>query len=274
MRLAGILTAGCATLAIPGSAQEPDQSCPFSSQRSAWVGNCLAVSSDLEHVKWPLLDLVIIPESSGVWLVTAPTPGTTKWGSGSNLISLGVDPVVLLQWATVARKLTAGEVAVTPKLQDGDEFIVLGKNPRGSRADEKFVLVATDSSRGIRWMSYASRAQVDDLTTVLERIASIGRDVFVEGVEPDPDTPVEVIDIPGPFYPGGLAEPDRVGRVWMQFVVGEDGRPREGSFKPLLADDPEFTKATIHALSRARFKPALRNGQPVSQRVFQVVEFR
>ncbi|HET6837145.1 MAG TPA: energy transducer TonB, partial [Gemmatimonadales bacterium] len=141
-------------------------------------------------------------------------------------------------------------------------------------ADEKFVLVAADSGRRFQWMTYASGAQVDSLLMALEHSASIGREMFKQTPEPPFDTPVTVVHIPRPAYPGGLAISGRVGRVWMQYVVAEDGRPREGSFRPLLTDDLRFTNAAIHALRRGRFKPALRRGQPVAQRVFQVIEFR
>jgi protein TonB len=150
---------------------------------------------------------------------------------------------------------------------------MLGRNPRRAGAEEEFALAAIDSGSDTKWMTFASRAQVDTLVTALERTAIAGRAVF-SAAEPEPDTPVTVVSIPRPAYPGALATIGGVGRVWMQFVVGPDGRAREESFRSLLADDPRFTSAAVRALRRGRFKPATRNGQPVAQRVFQVIEFR
>jgi hypothetical protein len=219
--------------------------------------------------------MVTLPDSTGIWLLVAPTPGTTQWKSGSHLVCLGVEPVLLLQWVTLARKLLAGEVPVTPKLSGSEptRFIMLGKNPRNAGPQEEFALAAIDSVSETRWMTFASKPQVDTLLTALERTAIAGRAVF-NAAETEPDTPVGVVSIPRPVYPGALAAARGVGRVWMQFVVGPDGRAREQSFRPLLTDDPRFTSAAIYALRRGRFKPATREGRPASQRVFQVIEFR
>jgi hypothetical protein len=88
------------------------------------------------------------------------------------------------------------------------------------------------------------------------------------------DEPVAVVSQPAPAFPLGLAYSGREGRVWMAYTVGANGRPEPDSFQPLLSDDPLFTEAAIQALKRSKFRPAVKDGQPVPMRVFQVIAFR
>jgi len=60
----------------------------------------------------------------------------------------------------------------------------------------------------------------------------------------------------------------------MSFVVSERGRAEQNSFVPVLSDDSLFTEAAIEAILRARYQPAIVNGEPVPLRVFQVILFR
>jgi hypothetical protein len=234
------------------------------------------ISPQLEHVRWPLLDMVMVPDSSGVWFLVAPTPATRQWESGSHLVDLRIEPVLVLQWVTLARRLTPAGIRLTPKLRGtrGPQFLLLGRNRAKASPEKTFYLVASDSTRRTQWKTFASSAQVDSLLTALERTARAGQATFDPAAEPEPDTPVSVVFQPRPAYPGELASKRRIGRVWMQYVVGADGRAQPGSFRPLLTDDSLFTHAAIRALLRGRYKPAYANGQPVPQRVFQAIIFR
>jgi hypothetical protein len=247
-----------------------------------------AGSPELRHLRWPLLDIVTVPDSAELWFMAAPTPATTKWESGSNLVSLGIDPVLALQWVTVARKLVSDEarlaagqpVHVTPPLRArrGPPFVVLATNPKKPSARTEFVLLVSDSAKDVNWKSFASAAQVSELLIALEATARDSREgthaAWMTFADEDPDTPVSAVSQPRPAYPGGLALRNRVGRVWMSYVVTAGGRADPATFFPLLSDDSLFTEAAIQALLRSRYRPAVLHGQPVPQRVFQVILFR
>jgi Gram-negative bacterial TonB protein C-terminal len=250
-----------------------------------------SASPDLRHVRWPLLDIVMVPDSGGLWFVAGPNPWTTQWSSGSHLIDLCIDPIVALQWASIARRLAAANAerperdqsaTFTPPLsaERGSEIVVLGTNPDSRSDDTRFVLFVSDSANDIRWKSFVSSSHVEDLVEALEATARDSR----EGARPlarwsspagqEPDTPVRIVSQPRPAYPGQLASRRRVGRVWMSYVVNADGRVEPESFFPLLSDDSLFTKTAIDALRRSRFRAATTKGQPVPQLVFQAIVFR
>ena len=246
-------------------------------------------SPELRHLRWPLLDVVMVPDSASLWFMAAPNPSTTQWETGSNLVHLGIDPVVALQWVTVARKLVAAAgnrshrepARFTPPLpdHDGPAIVVLGTNSKKPSAKTRFVLLVSDSANDIRWKSFASGAQVDSLLAALEATAMASREpsraaVWNTLADRDPDTPVNVVSQPRPVYPPALASRGRAGRVWISFIVTAEGRPDQESFFPLLSDDPRFTDAATKALIRGRYRPAVLDGQPVPLRVFQAILFR
>lgn len=242
---------------------------------------------EVHRVRWPLLDVVMVPDSSGVWFVAGPNAGTVNWESGSNLVSMGIDPILALQWVTTARRLTPlrgrsfpdSAARVTPPLRarKGPGFVLLGTNTRKPSAERSFILLVSDSTSRTHWKSFASAAQVDSLLTALE-LSAVASQFGGKGWDiwdcEDPEIPVRIVSQPRPAYPPRLAEMDRIGRVWVTYVVGADGRPYQESFLPLLSDDSLFATAAIVALRRSRFKPARNDGQPVHQRVFQAVVFR
>jgi hypothetical protein len=244
---------------------------------------------ELRHVQWPLLDIVMVPDSAALWIMAGPNPSTTQWQSSSYLVSLCIDPVAALEWVTIARKLvslqahlTKGDPAhFTPPLRakSGPALAALATNPKKPSSRTKFVLLVSDSARNIRWKSFASSAQVDTLLAALEAAALAS---WVESRPPfwntladrDPDTPVSAVAQPRPLYPDRLVWRGKVGRVWMSYVVTSLGRAQQGSFFPLLSDDPLFTEAAIEALLQSRYQPAVLNGEPVPLRVFQSILFR
>jgi TonB family protein len=247
------------------------------------------VPPELRQVRWPLLDMVMVPDSAGLWFMVAPNPATRQWESGSHLVKFGIDPVVALQWVTLARGLTSDEshpparepAHLTPPLQAkrGPAFVLLANNPKKPSSETKFVFVVSDSATHTQWKSFASSAQVNAFLTALELTAIVSREGSYSAdwntlADQDPDAPVTIVSQPRPVYPARLASRGRVGRVWMTYVISADGRVEQGSFLPLLSDDSLFTRAAIEALLRGRFRPAVSNGQPVPQRVFQVITFR
>ena len=246
---------------------------------------------ELRHVRWPLLDIVVVPDSAGIWFMAAPNPWTTQWETGSHLVRLSLDPVVALQWVTVARRLAAANgprpkrnepPSFTPPLpgKRGPAIVVLGTNPKSRSADDRFVLFVSDSANELRWKSFVSSSHVDDLLRALEATARDSREGARTALrwntpaDQEADTQVSVVSQPRPAYPGRLADRRRVGRVWMAYIVNADGRVDQESFFTLLSDDSLFTKSAVDALRRSQFRPAVRNGEPVPRRVFQAILFR
>jgi TonB family protein len=242
-------------------------------------------------VRWPLLDIVVVPDSGGLWMMAGPNPWTTQWESGSQLVQLRIDPLVALQWTSVAEKFLAANVqratgkqpaSWTPALPDrsGPEIAVLGTNPKSRSAEDRFVLFVSDSVRDIRWKAFVSSSYVEEFVKALAETARDSREGAHTAVrwntpaDEEVDTPVRVVSQPRPAFPQRLASRGRVGRVWVSYIVNPDGRVDQESFFPLLSDDSLFTEAAIAALRRSRFRSAITDGEPVPQRVFQAIHFR
>src|SRR3712207_676553 len=108
---------------------------------------------ELRHIRWPLLDIVVVPDSAGLWFIAGPNPWTTQWESGSHLVDFSIDPVAALQWAHLARTLAAATGAhpknhpgaLTPPLRArrGPELVMLGTNPKSRSEETRFVLVVS-----------------------------------------------------------------------------------------------------------------------------------
>ena len=243
------------------------------------------VGSPIRQVRWPLLDIIMVPDSGGLWFLAGPNPDATQWESGSYLVRFTIDPVVALQWVTLARKLakvpSATPAQFSPPLpaQKGPALAILGTHPTKPSKETQFVLIVSDSAGGVRWKSFASSAQVDELLNALEataRDSRAGRRLTLWDTLPgqDPDTPVSIVSQPTPAYPAQLGSRGRIGRVWMMYVVSREGSVEPGSFFPLLSDDSLFTESATRALLKGRFNPAMTNGKPVPQLVFQAIVFR
>ena len=244
----------------------------------------------LRQIRWQLLDIVILPDSaSGLLFLVAPNPRAVQWTKPERtLVSMGIDPITALQWATVARTLLpdpsnggAGARSMAPPLRDshGPGFVLLAKNPKKSAPSEAMIFLVSDSASHIQWKTFASAAQLDTVLTVVEAVARERQTTWNPGSTSaasadSVDVPVQVVFQPEPKFPGTLAWKGREGRVWMTYTIDSTGRSVTGSLRPLLSDDPLFTQAAIDALMHSKFKPALRHGRPVRQQVFQVIQFR
>lgn len=68
-------------------------------------------------------------------------------------------------------------------------------------------------------------------------------------------------------YPPVLRDSRVSGRVVIEVIVNEDGRPRPGSARVVEASHPAFGDAALRAVDRFRFSPARMMGVPVPVRV-------
>jgi hypothetical protein len=247
---------------------------------------------EVAHVKWSLMDLVLVPDSCGIWFLAAPNVRTSLWETaGSQIVQMVVDPVTLLQWAgsaqAVAREPEPGTIPdsilfrATPRLQGRTpgRFVALVRTLSGVPHKRRLQLIVADSASKTQWKAFASAKEVQQLLTRIEEVVARAPEPSTDSsiVAADHDSefePVVQLSVPSPRYPSQLRLNSQPGRVWTEYVVGTDGLVEEGSMRVLLADRWEFADAATSALARARFRPATRRGKVVRQRVFQAISFR
>ena len=90
----------------------------------------------------------------------------------------------------------------------------------------------------------------------------------------DADRPVQVTYCPVPNYPRGLAEYGFDGHVILRFVVDTLGLPEVEHLVVSEASNPGFVPAARRAVTKCRYRPAEKAGQPVRILVQQRVVFR
>ncbi len=85
------------------------------------------------------------------------------------------------------------------------------------------------------------------------------------------DSPLEVITASLPNYPDSFRKANIEGKVKIIFVVESDGTVSN----PLIVGSPPAPLAAIslNAILHWKFKPPIRNGQPVKLRLGQVFDF-
>jgi TonB family protein len=74
-------------------------------------------------------------------------------------------------------------------------------------------------------------------------------------------------------YPAGLERTGVSGVVELEYVISSSGRVEPRSVRVLESPHPAFSAAATDAVSRARFSPARRGGQPVAVLVRQTIRF-
>jgi protein TonB len=85
------------------------------------------------------------------------------------------------------------------------------------------------------------------------------------------DTPPRPLDLVTPEYPNALRQQGAEGHVVVAFTVDTQGRVEGVEVQE--STNREFETAAVVAVQKWRFKPALRDGEPVKVRLSQRVEF-
>ena len=85
------------------------------------------------------------------------------------------------------------------------------------------------------------------------------------------DTPPKPVDLVSPQYPSALKDQGTGGEVTVAFTVDTSGRVQDVEVRE--ASNPEFGEAALEAVRRWRFKPAMRDGEPVEVRIAQKLTF-
>lgn len=91
----------------------------------------------------------------------------------------------------------------------------------------------------------------------------LGEDLIFE--VHDLDEPPEPIIRIAPSYPAALKRKGMQGRVWLLFIISEDGIP--GKARVVESPDPQFSDAALKAIVKWKFKPGKKDGKAVRTRV-------
>lgn len=86
------------------------------------------------------------------------------------------------------------------------------------------------------------------------------------------DTPPTVIERSAPDFPSVMAKAHIDGKAIIALLVSTSGQPEQVQVEQ--ATHPLFANAALNAVKRWRFKPALKNGQPVASTFTLPIEFR
>jgi protein TonB len=81
----------------------------------------------------------------------------------------------------------------------------------------------------------------------------------------------EPISQTAPVYPPELKKAKIAGMVTLVFVLGEDGRVEDPRVES--SSRPEFEKPALEAIRRWRFRPGMKDGQPVRTYIRQPLKF-
>jgi hypothetical protein len=215
----------------------------------------------------------------GVFIGAAPSVHSVQGYASTGFVSLQLHPDTLLSWA--------GHAAVVlnrPLVAEPDERIQWTRELRDMRSRGSLILGRTVKGgrlRGDRWLSVGDTThrwrvklperEADSLLRILYAMASVaGIPDTTPRAFPDDsvDTPVEAVNQPRPEFAG------LVGRVIAQYTVGADGRVEPESIVLLLASHPKLEREARAVLLASRFRPAMKQGQPVRQLVQQTLVWR
>jgi TonB family protein len=87
------------------------------------------------------------------------------------------------------------------------------------------------------------------------------------------DVKPERVRCSGVVYPPDLQRQSIEGRVAVEFVIGQRGKPEEQSIRLLYASHPQFGDAVVALIRTCVFRPGLLDGRPVSVRMRMPVMF-
>jgi protein TonB len=88
----------------------------------------------------------------------------------------------------------------------------------------------------------------------------------------DLDRRPEAISQVAPAYPSELRKARVEGTVTLVFVLGEDGRVEDPRVES--ASRPEFERPALEAIRKWRFKPGMKDGEPVRTYLRLPMRFR
>ncbi len=244
----------------------------------------------LQRVAWPLMDFVVLGDSThGVQLVTSPNLRSKQGRAGTGGKTLTLEPVAASRWARGVAVLIDSVSRMRRDDRTPFETVPLVANRGQSRLvvlmqrdaprARPFVFTLIDTSKAASWAAEASRDELRSLLVALDAIAEVsaldtvrraGRTYATSDLDRRPETPPQ-LDL---VYPVRAQRHREEGRVLAKFVIDTTGAVPLDSLRILLSDGEPFTREVQRALSRATYVPGRRGGRPVNTVVWQWFVFR
>lgn len=142
-----------------------------------------------------------------------------------------------------------------------DEDIEMNKEMQKISLDQIQMALnpGTGSMGGISTMNLASFELSDNLAD----------DLVFEVADLD-EAPEPIVRI-APAYPAGLKRKGLQGRVWILFIISENGIPSRA--RVVESPHPEFSSSALKAIQQWKFKPGKKNGKSVKTRVKMPLAF-
>lgn len=233
-------------------------------------------------ITWDTGSLLVVADSSYGVLVAVAGVDPTKRTSSDNTILFSVDPSLAFQWTQTAHWVldsdhsqfsdTAEVVSTPPLTGNGNGVLFLQRAWSGtSWVGGPHLYVAE------RLGESAVTLQLNETlaTNFVETFRAAASAVDVQFVRSGSVTPpVPLRGNRRPEYPGELYWQEREGGVWLAYTVGTNGRVDVTTAQVLFSDNDDFTRVVLQALRHWRYEPAVRDGQPVSYRIYQYFTFK
>jgi hypothetical protein len=228
----------------------------------------------MAHFPLALADVSLAADTvSGLTVILLPGANTKE---EKRLVWLRIHPDSALEWLnSAAYAITA---PVPPGAADGVQWsrslkalnakgvINIGRARKQGKLQKERWLSVADSVGG--WRLEMTEQQADSLLRIVLNLGSLSRIDSTASTALDADqveVPVRTLRQPK-FPPRGV-----FGRVLVQFVVDADGRADPESLVAYIASDSSLVPDALRTIRESRFQPALRAGQPVRQRVQQLI---
>jgi protein TonB len=166
---------------------------------------------------------------------------------------------------TELRQAVEQEIAgIKDQLQQQEALVSQQQGTSGTSTEAR-------AGSGARAASTADRTDTESRAPA----TSAAKQSFAEETPADAsaafDTPPKPLDLVSPVYPPSLKQQGTAGNVLVSFTVDTRGRVQEVEVRE--ATNGEFETAAVAAVRKWRFKPALRDGEPVAVRISQRLNF-
>ena len=242
-----------------------------------------------ERLAWGTANVVVRSDTLRGVQLWAMTSRTVRDTVPRRSFSAGFDPDSVLAWLAYARQLAgrtppAPEPGAThlrtPPLRStgGSQLFLDRARAAGDWAPEVQLFLVGPELRN-PWYIVAPIHETGRLLAMLFRRAGASQyqpALIGQTAEPSRSdsgwtgrvlTPIRL------EYPAVHSRAGIPGEVWLTFVIRPDSTADPESYEVLFSDSPEFTRAAVRALDRARFQPLELRGERVAGRVFQRVTF-
>ena len=242
-----------------------------------------------ERLAWGPATVVVRSDTLRGVQLWAMTSRTVRDTVPRRSFSAGFDPDSVLAWLDYARQLAGRTPPApdpgathlrTPPLRStgGSQLFLDRARGKGDWAPEVQLFLVGPELRN-PWYIVVPIHETGRLLATLFRRAGASQyqpTLFSQTAEPsllDSTTAARVLTPVRLEYPAVHSRAGIPGEVWLTFVIRPDSTADPESYEVLFSDSPEFTRAAVRALDRARFQPLELRGERVAGRVFQRVTF-